>query len=84
MSQGGRRNLSPYHRSVLALLLEDLFAEQAKDKQIAAGKLKLKSTEAPIETRQKLAKVAGVSHDTIAKVKKIQSEAPEEINKTKS
>ncbi len=33
----------------------------------------------PIDTRQELAKVAGVSHDTIHKVEKIEEKAPEEI-----
>jgi DNA-binding XRE family transcriptional regulator len=33
----------------------------------------------PIDTRQELAKVAGVSHDTIAKVEKIQAKATPEI-----
>jgi len=36
------------------------------------------SAEAKGETRDKLAKAAGVSHDTIHKVEKIQKEAPEE------
>jgi N6-adenosine-specific RNA methylase IME4 len=37
------------------------------------------SAEPPIETRKELAKVANVSHDTIAKVKVIEAKAPEEV-----
>ena len=35
----------------------------------------------PVTTRQELAKVAGVSHDTIAKVEKIEQKAPEAVKK---
>tara|TARA_R110002074_G_scaffold315759_1_gene486163 strand:+ start:18 stop:530 length:513 start_codon:yes stop_codon:yes gene_type:complete len=78
LNQFGRRNLSNYQRSVLALELEDVFSKKAKEnlkasgenfgkgKQISANPIK------PIETRKELSKVASVSHDTIAKVKKIQ------------
>ena len=78
-NQFGRRNLSNYQRSVLALQLEEVFKEKAREKQKEAGELKQKSAEAPIETRKELAKVANVSHDTIAKVKVIEAKAPEEI-----
>ena len=41
-----------------------------KDKQSeAGGALPQKSAKAVIDTRQELAKIANVSHDTIAKVK---------------
>jgi len=82
LNQFGRRNLSNYQRSVLALQLEDVFKAKAKEKQKGGQGgvlLKQKSAEAkPIETRKELSKVAAVSHDTIAKVKKIQEKAPEE------
>jgi site-specific DNA-adenine methylase len=78
-NQFGRRNLSNYQRSVLALELESVFSERAKEKQKEAGEVKQKSAEAPIETRKELAKVANVSHDTIAKVKVIEAKAPEEV-----
>jgi N6-adenosine-specific RNA methylase IME4 len=77
-NQFGRRNLSNYQRSVLALQLEEVFQEKAKEKQKEAGELKQKSAEAPIETRKELAKVANVSHDTIARVKVIEAKANEE------
>ena len=37
LNQFGRRNLSNYQRSVLALELEDVFSKKAKEKQKEAG-----------------------------------------------
>jgi DNA modification methylase len=82
LNQFGRRNLSNYQRSVLALELEEVFKEKAKENlKLSDGKGKQKSAEVkvqPIETRKELAKVANVSHDTIAKVKHIEAKANEE------
>jgi N6-adenosine-specific RNA methylase IME4 len=87
LNQFGRRNLSNYQRSVLALQLEEVFKEKAKENlklsgenfgkgtQISANPIQIK----PIETRKELANIANVSHDTIAKVKVIEQKAPEEI-----
>jgi hypothetical protein len=80
LNQFGRRNLSNYQRSVLALELESVFSERAKEKQKeAGGAVRQISDKAVVDTKKELAKVANVSHDTIAKVKKIQEKAPEEI-----
>jgi N6-adenosine-specific RNA methylase IME4 len=79
-NQFGRRNINKYQRAVLALRLEDLFKEKGKQKQRdSGGSVPQKSAKPPIDTRKEIAKEAKVSHDTIAKVKKIQEEAPEEI-----
>ena len=82
-NQFGRRNLSNYQRSVLALELESVFSERAKENlKLSEGKGKQISAEVkvqPIETRKELAKVANVSHDTIAKVKVIQAQATEQV-----
>lgn len=40
-----------------------------------------KAIEKPIDTREELAKIAGVSHDTIHKVETIESKAPEPVKK---
>ena len=80
-NQFGRRNLSNYQRSVLALELESVFSERAKEKQIRKPEFvkQISAEQKPIETRKELAKVANVSHDTIAKVKVIQAIATQEI-----
>jgi len=82
LNQFGRRNLSNYQRSVLALELEDVFKGKAKDNLIKGGKVSqegLQISAKAIDTRKELSKVASVSHDTIAKVKKIQEQASEEV-----
>jgi len=83
LNQFGRRNLSNYQRSVLALELEDVFKAKAKEKQkLSEGKgiqisEDLKTPE--VVTIKEVAKVANVSHDTIAKVKKIEEKAAPEV-----
>ena len=83
-NQFGRRNLNNYQRSVLALQLEDVFKAKAKENYIQNVGRPNKSEQIsapikPIETRQEIAKVANVSHDTISKVKKIEAIASPEI-----
>ena len=83
LNQFGRRNLSNYQRSVLALQLEDVFSARAKQNQkISEGKgiqisEDLKKTE--VVAIKEVAKVAKVSHDTIAKVKRIEAVATPEV-----
>ncbi len=82
LNQFGRRNLSAYNKSILALKLKDMIASRAKENQVEAGKNKLpqKSVKA-VDTQKELAKIAGVSHDTIAKVEKIEKIASDEQKK---
>ena len=74
-NQFGRRDLTAYERSVLALKLKPLFAKKAKENQGERTDLLQNSAESsrPIDTR------AGVSHDTIAKVEKIEAQATPEV-----
>ena len=81
-----RRNLNNYQRSVLALQLEDVFKAKAKENLVLSGENYGKGTQISanpiiqkVETRQEIAKVANVSHDTISKVKKIEATASPEI-----
>ena len=78
-NQLGRRNIPPYVRAELALKLKPVIAERAKERQGTRNDLKdIPQKSAGSETRDELAKAAGVSHDTIHKVEKIQAKAPEE------
>jgi len=81
LNQFGRRNLSNYQRSVLALELEEVFSKKAKEKERIRKTTSQKSDESlqEVSTKKELAKVASVSHDTISKVKKIQEKAPQEV-----
>ena len=73
-NQLGRRNLSAYDRSVLALKLKPVIAEKAKERQT----LGLKSDEGT-RTDVALGKTAGVGKDTIRKVEAIENSGNEEI-----
>ena len=80
LNQFGRRNLSNYQRSVLALQLEEVFSKKAKENQIRKpNSVLLISAEQNLDTRKELSKIASVGHDTIDKVKKIQAQASEEV-----
>lgn len=86
LNQFGRRNLTLYQRTVLALELEGLFKEKAKENLVkAAENTNAVSANLPkavietIDTRKELAKVANVGERTISMVKKIEEKAPEEV-----
>lgn len=91
LNQFGRRNLPTHERARLALRLKPMIVERAKEQQKQSGgdrksveyqKTVMQKSAEPIShvtTREELAKVAGVSHDTIAKVEKIEEEAPTPI-----
>jgi len=78
LNQFGRRNLSAYDRSVLALKLKPVIAEKAKEKQGTRTDICQKSDKS-IDTKKELAKVAGVSHDTIHKVEAIQNSGNQQL-----
>ena len=80
LNQFGRRNLSNYQRSVLALELEEVFTKKAKENlgRNQYSTLQNSAESKPIDTRKELSKVASVSHDTITRVKKIEEKADEE------
>lgn len=84
LNQFGRRNLPAHERARLALRLKPII-QDIKEKNLhlsqgAGVKGPQKSAEVSKgETRQELAKVAGVSHDTIAKVETIEHKAPEPV-----
>lgn len=76
-NQFARRNLEPYQRAELALKLEALIAVKAKaNQQQAGGAVPQKLAEA-VDTRKTLAKMAGISHETMRKAKVIAQEADE-------
>lgn len=81
-NQLGRRNLSAYDRSILALRLKPVIAGKAKEKEQERKTTYQKSEKSnmePVNTTKELATIAGVSHDTIHKVERIEAEAPESV-----
>ena len=78
-NQFGRRNLTLYVRAKLALKLKPLIKAKAKRKQAEGGRKKVcQTSDKPIDAKKELAKAAGVSHDTIAKVEYIEGHADED------
>jgi N6-adenosine-specific RNA methylase IME4/DNA-binding XRE family transcriptional regulator len=68
----------------LALKLKPLVAAQAKENLIKGAEMTntgLQKSVKAVNTQKEIAKAAGVSHDTIAKVEKIQAKATPEIKK---
>jgi len=80
-NQFSRRNLAPIQRVELALKLEEIFQKQAKENEKRggnSGKVGRQISDNPVDTKKELAKVAGVSHDTIHKGKAILKNASQE------
>jgi N6-adenosine-specific RNA methylase IME4/DNA-binding XRE family transcriptional regulator len=85
LNQFGRRNISAYDRARLALELKPIIAEKARENQRGGqgGVLLPQISAKATDTRQELANIAGVSHDTISKVEKIET-SPDISAKVKS
>ena len=83
LNQFGRRNLSAYDRSILALKLKPVIAEKAKENILSAqnndASAAHQKSDKLINTNKELAKVAGVSHDTINRVEYIQNNASDQV-----
>jgi len=81
LNQFGRRNLTKYQRSELVMKLKPVLQGKAKENQgnrndlnILQNSVKSKST----DVQKELAKLAGVSHDTIYKSEKIMREGTQD------
>lgn len=88
---GGIINLTPAIRIELALQLEPLIQKKAKENQGSRNDLLQKGFDdfpqksSESETREQIAKIAGVSHDTVSKYKKVKEKAtPELLEQVKS
>ena len=86
-NQIGRRNLPPFERVRLALHLKPVIAEKAKSQQIRKPVNSVVQNSAQqnfTKTRDIIADMAGVSHDTVSKVEKIlDAGTPETLEKIK-
>lgn len=81
-NQFGRRNINRYSRGELALKLEPSIAAAAKANQGTRTDINFLSTlteSCSIDTRTELAKIAGVSTGTMAKIKYLVDNATDEI-----
>jgi len=80
-NQFGRRNLSNYQRSVLALELESVFSKRAKENlgRNQYSSLAMLPKSETINTRKEIAKIADVKERTLGKVKVIEAKATQEV-----
>ena len=78
--QEHRRNLTPYQRTTIALRFKSMLAAKAKEKESNRKSTKQNSAESSSEknTRKEIAGIAGVSHDTVARVEYIEKHADDE------
>ena len=84
-TQLGRRNLTSYQKSELVLRFEPMLKMHAKERQeetrFSSTDTVVKNSAPPMEygkTREQLGNLAGVSHDTIKKVKKLVDSADDD------
>ncbi len=87
-NQLGRRNLNSYQRTEMVLKFEPLLKAEARERQATSTggstpQLRQNSAQAESKgrTNEKLAEMAGVSHDTVKKVKKLVADADEETKR---
>jgi N6-adenosine-specific RNA methylase IME4 len=81
-NQLGRRNIPDYARVELNLRKEDILKPIAKQQQATHTEQGYQKSDKAIHINKEIAKIAKVSHDTVAKVKFIRDNADEET-KTK-
>jgi len=80
-NQLSRRNISTFDRVSLELIKEPIIAARAKENQGTRTDLTSVRNLTEVDTKKEIAKLAGVSHDTVAKVKKINNKAKPELKK---
>lgn len=81
-NQLGRRNLNDFIRSEVALKAKPIIAERAKEKEAERKTTYQKSEKShlpTVNTIKELAKIAGVSHDTIHKVEVIKNSGDQKL-----
>ncbi len=80
-NQLGRRNLTNYDRGLIALKLKEALQQKAKKNQGTRTDLLQNSVKGytPVNIQKELATVAGMSHDTLYKIEKIEEKATPEL-----
>lgn len=84
LNQLARRNLPIHEHTRLALQLKPIFEARAKENLSLSHGRGQKGSQKSVnlfDTQKEIAKIAGVSHDTVAKVEHIEKEAPEPIKR---
>ncbi|RZL20390.1 MAG: hypothetical protein EOO89_00355 [Pedobacter sp.] len=73
LNQFGRRNLNNFQRAELSLQVKDYFSDLAKERMLTGKKSSdpAQNSAEGCETREIIAKLAGVSHDTVRRVERV-------------
>lgn len=79
-NQQGRRNLNDAQKIKYALKAEPMLAEMARER-MEAGKADPKPNLAQGQTRDAVAKMAGVGHSNVEKVKHVMKHGSDDVNK---
>ena len=84
--QIGRRNVTAFQRTALALKKEEIYEEKARDRMLAGVKADNPSQNSDQgttkgRTDEHIARDAGVSRDTVSRVKKLQKYADEDTKR---
>ena len=78
--QENRRNLTPYQRVEISLKFKPQLAAEAKERQVRKSSDFVRQDSAgQKETRQEIAELAQVSHDTVSRVELIDEHADESV-----
>lgn len=78
-NQFGRRNLTPFVRSELALKMKAAIAAKSEQGKRNDFEQNFVQSSTPNRTNREVAKLADVSHETIRKVETVVTKAPEQI-----
>ncbi len=78
-NQKNRRNLNKYELAQIALKFKSTIEAKAKENQGLRTDITPVRNLTNVDTKKELAKLAGVSHDTIHKVEVIEEQAPDDI-----
>lgn len=86
-NQFGRRNLTPFQRAELALKLKPVVEKKAEARKLSTLKQNVSDTQKSaerIETRDELAAMAGISHDTLKRAEVIKEKGtPEQVQRAR-
>ena len=86
-NQFGRRNLTPFQRAELALRLKPVVEKKAEARKLSTLKQNVSDTQKSaerIETRDELAAMAGISHDTLKRAEVIKEKGtPEQVQRAR-
>ena len=86
-NQFGRRNLTPFQRAELALKLKPVVEKKAEARKLSTLKQNVSDTQKSaerIETRDELAAMTGISHDTLKRAEVIKEKGtPEQVQRAR-